>query len=120
MQALFQVILPVFLVLGAGYLTVWRGYLDGTAIDALMTFAQGIAVPCLLFLGVAQMDLGQAITAPLFLSFFTGALVAFILGGLAAFYIFGRPAWRSALPASSRTRSCWACRSPNAPTGPMR
>jgi len=91
MQALFQVILPVFLVLGAGYLTVRRGYLDGSAIDALMTFAQGIAVPCLLFLGVAQMDLGQAITAPLFLSFFTGALVAFILGGLAAYYIFGRP-----------------------------
>ena len=91
MQALFQVILPVFLVLGSGFLTVRLRYLSDEGIDQLMRFAQGIAVPCLLFLGVAQLDLAQALKPGLFISFYAGAFAAFVLGGLAAHFLFARP-----------------------------
>lgn len=91
MQALFAVILPVFLVLGAGYLAVWLRYLDDEAIDQLMRFAQGVAIPTLLFLGVTKLDLAQALKPGLFFSFYAGALAAFVIGGLAARFVFGRP-----------------------------
>lgn len=91
MQALFAVILPVFLVLGAGYLSVRLRYLTDEGIDQLMQFAQGVAVPCLLFLGVTHLDLAQALKPGLFLSFYAGALAAFVIGGLAARFVFGRP-----------------------------
>ena len=91
MSALIDVILPVFLVMGAGYLATWRGALSSEAIDGLMRFAQGIAVPCVLFLGVAHLDLGRDLTLKPFLAFYTGAFVCFALGGLGARAIFRRP-----------------------------
>ena len=91
MQALIDVILPVFLVIGAGYLATQRKLLSETAIDGLMSFAQGIAVPCLLFQGVARLDLANDVALAPFLSFYIGALVCFAVGGLGARYIFHRP-----------------------------
>ena len=58
MQALFDIILPVFLVIGAGYLASWRGLLPDNAVDGLMGFTQTIAIPCLLFTAIWQLDLG--------------------------------------------------------------
>jgi malonate transporter len=91
MQALIDVILPVFLVIGAGYLATQRKLLSEAAIDGLMSFAQGIAVPCLLFQGVARLDLAHDVALAPFLSFYIGALVCFAVGGLGARFIFGRP-----------------------------
>lgn len=90
MQALIEVILPVFLVMGAGWLAVRAGYLTEAAIDGLMRFAQGIAVPLLLCVGVAKLDLGGVLSTGLFLSFYMGAFAAFVIGGLAARLIFHR------------------------------
>lgn len=91
MSALLDVILPVFLVMGAGYLATWRQVLSSEAIDGLMRFAQGIAVPCVLFLGVARLDIAKDLSLNPFLAFYTGALVCFVLGGLGARIIFRRP-----------------------------
>jgi len=91
MQALIDVILPVFLVIGAGYLATLGKLLSDAAIDGLMKFAQGIAVPCLLFQGVARLDLANDVALAPFLSFYTGAFVCFVLGGLGARVIFRRP-----------------------------
>lgn len=77
--------------MGAGYLATWRGLLSSEAIDGLMRFAQGIAVPCVLFLGVANLDLGQDLTLAPFVAFYAGALLCFVLGGVGARLIFGRP-----------------------------
>lgn len=90
METLLSVVLPVFVILGAGYLSVRLRYLGDEGIDHLMNFAQGIAVPCLLFLGVARLDLSQALKPGLFLSFYLGALMAFAIGGLAARFLFRR------------------------------
>ena len=91
MSALLDVILPVFLVMGAGYFMTWRGVLSGEAIDGLMNFAQGVGVPCVLFLGVANLDLSQDMALAPFMAFYTGAMVCFVVGGIAARVVFGRP-----------------------------
>ncbi|MGL4238228.1 AEC family transporter [Tabrizicola sp.] len=91
MQALIEVILPVFLVMAAGYGATRAGWLQSEAIDGLMRFAQGVAVPCVLFLGVAQLDLARDIQLEPFLAFYTGAFACFILGCLGARFLFGRP-----------------------------
>lgn len=91
MQELIDVILPVFLVIGAGYLATRAKLLSEAAIDGLMRFAQGIAVPCLLFQGVARLDLARDVALGPFLSFYIGAAVCFVVGGLGARFIFGRP-----------------------------
>lgn len=91
MQALIEVILPVFLVIGAGYLARRSEFLSDAAVDGLMRFAQGIAVPCLLFQGVARLDLAHDVALGPFLSFYIGAFICFLLGGLGAKFLFGRP-----------------------------
>jgi malonate transporter and related proteins len=49
MNALLDVILPVFLVIGFGYAAARAGLIEDAAVDGLMRFAQNFAVPCLLF-----------------------------------------------------------------------
>lgn len=91
MQALIDVILPVFLVIGAGYLLTWRGVIADTGIDGLMRFAQNFALPLLLFRSVANLDLSKAFDAGLLLSFYIGAFSGFAAGFAGARLIFKRP-----------------------------
>ncbi|WP_319826003.1 AEC family transporter [Thalassovita sp.] len=91
MQDLFNVVLPVFLVIGFGYVAVWRGLLNDAHVDGLMKYTQGFAIPCLLFSAIANLDLGQSFDLKLLLSFYTGATTGFLLGLLGARYLFGRP-----------------------------
>ena len=90
MQALIDVILPVFMVVGFGYVLVWREFLSDIAIDSIMTFAQQVAVPCLLFSALSQIDLSTGFDPALLLSFYTGAAISFALGLFGAHHIFGR------------------------------
>jgi malonate transporter and related proteins len=87
---LLVVVLPVFLVIGAGYTATRTGLFRPSAVDGLMVFTQNFAVPCLLFRGVATLDLGAVFDPRLLASFYTGAVVCFILGTLGARRLFGR------------------------------
>lgn len=95
MSALLDVILPVFLVMGAGYLAVWRGLFSDQAVDGLMTFTQGFAIPCLLFQAIAKLDLDSEFTLPLLLPFYLGAVTGFATGVMGA-RAFGRT-WEDAV-----------------------
>ena len=90
MQALIDVILPVFFAIGLGYVLTWRGVFPVTAVDGLMKYAQGVAVPCLLFLAIARLDLTTAINVGLLVSFYAGAMICFALGTLGGRYFIGR------------------------------
>ncbi|SNR27298.1 AEC family transporter [Puniceibacterium sediminis] len=90
MQALLDVILPVFLVIGFGYLASWRKLMPDTAVDGLMTFTQSFAIPCLLFRAIWTLDLGQNFDPLLLVSFYTGSASGFTLGLLAARFVFKR------------------------------
>jgi predicted permease len=83
-QALIEVILPVFLVIGFGYLAVWRGWFSQAGVDGLMTFTQKFAVPCLLFAAISRLDLGQYFEWRLLVSFYPGLFVQIQLGRLRA------------------------------------
>ena len=91
MQALIEVILPVFLVLGFGYLARWKLKFADTAVQGLMTFAQNFAVPVLLFRALSTLELGENFDIALLASFYTGALSGFAAGLLGARFLFGRP-----------------------------
>ena len=96
MQALLDVILPVFLVIGFGYVAVWRGWFSQSGVDGLMRFTQTFAIPCLLFTAIARLDLGQSFDLRLLASFYAGALAGFLLGLLGARLLFARP-WEDAV-----------------------
>ncbi len=96
MQALLDVILPVFLVIGFGYLAVWRGWFSPAGIDGLMRFTQSFAIPCLLFTAIARLDLQQSFDWRLLVSFYTGSLSGFLLGLMGARFLFGRD-WQDAV-----------------------
>jgi malonate transporter and related proteins len=92
MQALLDVILPVFIVIGAGYLAAWKGGMSEAAVDGVMKFAQNFAVPVMLFNGIAHLDLATVFNFPLMASFYTGSFAGFAVGFTAAKFVFQRPA----------------------------
>jgi len=96
MQALIEVILPVFLVLGFGYVAVWWQWFSQAGVDGLMTFTQKFAIPCLLFTAISRLDLGQSFDLRLLASFYIGALSGFLLGLFGARLIFDR-SWEDAV-----------------------
>ncbi len=96
MQALFEIILPVFLVIGFGYVAVWRRWFSQAGVDGLMSFTQKFAIPCLLFTAISRLDLGQSFDWRLLLSFYVGASSGFALGLFGARLIFGR-SWEDAV-----------------------
>ena len=95
MQALIEVILPVFLVIGAGYAAVRRGILSESGIDGLMKFTLSIALPCLLFRAISDLDLA-AFEPKLIGTFYLGATFCFVLGIALARIALRRP-WPDAV-----------------------
>ena len=90
MGALLNVILPVFLVLGFGYVAAWKGFFNDAGVDGLMKFAQSFAIPCLLFQAISTLGLGEIFDAALLTSYYAGELAGFTVGFAGAKFIFGR------------------------------
>jgi len=89
-QALIDVILPVFLVIGSGYGATRAGYFTASHIEGLMKFTQGFAIPLLLFRAIATIDLSSGFDPRLMGSFYAGAGLCFAAGLLGARYLFAR------------------------------
>ncbi|GIX12825.1 MAG: malonate transporter [Paracoccaceae bacterium] len=90
MIEILVVVLPVFLVIGAGYAAVRSGLFAASGVDGLMSFTQNFAIPCLLFAAVARLDLGRVFAPGLLVAFYAGATISFLLGILGARLIFRR------------------------------
>ena len=90
MQTLLDVIFPVFLVIGFGYVAVWKFAFPISGIDGLMKFAQSFAIPCLLFQAIADIDLQSSFDPRLLISFYTGAALCFAAGIIASRLILKR------------------------------
>lgn len=93
MSALLDVILPVFVIIGFGYMVARRGLFSHEAVDGVMRYAQSFALPVLLFKNVATLDLGEAFTPGLLISFYTGAFACYGFG-----FFTARLAFKRALP----------------------
>lgn len=90
MAALLTVILPIFLLIGSGYVATRFRLMSDDVVDGMMKFTQSFAFPCLLFRAVTSFDIGEQFHAPLLLSYYGSAIFCFALGILGARYIFGR------------------------------
>ena len=90
MQTLLEVILPVFLVIGFGYVAVWKFAFPQSGVDGMMKFAQSIAIPCLLFKAIAEIDLQSSFHFGLLFSFYAAAILCFVIGILGARIVFKR------------------------------
>ena len=91
MSALLDVIIPVFLIIGFGYCTVWSRLFSIDTIDGLMKFSQNFAIPVLLFNAIAKVDLANVFDLNLFFSFYVGATAGFLIGFLGSHYLLNRP-----------------------------
>ncbi|PTX56341.1 hypothetical protein C8N43_0997 [Litoreibacter ponti] len=91
MGALLEVILPVFLVIGFGFVAVKQGLFSDEGADALMKFTQSFAIPCLLFRGIADLELDAYFEPRLIASYYGPALAGFGLGTIGARVLFARP-----------------------------
>lgn len=87
---ILNIIAPVFLVIGAGYLSIRRGFFADDMVDGLMKFAIQIAVPCLLFRATSTLDLGAAYEWRMMLAFYSAAAISFGTVSVLAFSVFKR------------------------------
>jgi predicted permease len=90
-SVLFEVTLPIFFVLAAGYGAVWAKVFSDDNVDALMRFTQNFAIPCLLFLAISVLDLAAVFDWRLLTGYYTGTVASFVIGILGARLLFGRP-----------------------------
>ena len=90
MLEIANTILPVFIVMAAGYGMVKSGYLKPEISSALNAFTVRFAVPTLLFRAIYNLDFGEAIQWPILLSFYSGALGSFLIATILARTIFKR------------------------------
>ncbi len=91
MSVLLEIILPVFLVIGAGYLAVKYKAFPTSGVDGLMKFTQQFAIPCLLFKAIAGLELSAYFEPRLLSSYYGPTILMFFLGMVGARILFKRP-----------------------------
>lgn len=97
MQALLEVVLPVFAIIAAGYACGFWRLLGVESSEALNGFVYWVALPALLFNAMAAVDLGEIYNGP-FLAAFAGASFAtWLISSMAGRLIFRLSAAESAL-----------------------
>lgn len=90
MLQIVLIVLPVFLLIAAGYLAVLLRYLPVAIADALSGFAIKLAVPCLLFTAMIRINFASAFSWQILISFYVGAVVCFVSAILIARTVFKR------------------------------
>ncbi|TPE53291.1 AEC family transporter [Amaricoccus solimangrovi] len=90
MATILNVVLPVFIVMGAGFAAARTRLFPAPAVDGLMVFTQLVGVPCVLFTAIVDLDLGAAFDPKLLLSFYTGAITSFAIGVVLMRRVFRR------------------------------
>ncbi len=90
MLEILQIVLPVFIVIGAGYLAVKVKVFSDGDVDSLMRFVQLFAIPCLLFFATAKLDLAAVFRPQLLISYYVGSIACFVLGIIGARIFFKR------------------------------
>lgn len=79
MLATVENVLPVFLLIFAGWLIVASGYLQAKAGDALSDFVFKVAVPVLLFRTIAEADFHGAFPVRLWVAYFSAVAVTWAI-----------------------------------------
>jgi len=87
---IFNIVGPVFLVIGAGWGMVRLRWFADNIVDGLMKFAIQFAVPCLLFQATSTLDLAVAYDWSLMSAFYFAAAVSFFAASFITWKFFKR------------------------------
>lgn len=90
MDQIVGIVLPVFGLIGVGYIVAWTSLLREESGEALADFVFVVAIPVLMFRTIAVADFAGAAPWRLWLPFFTGFAVMWGAGHAMARGLFGR------------------------------
>ena len=77
MLDILTVILPIYLLIGLGFVSVWREWLPKESVAGFGIFVRNFALPCAIFLVVAQRDLTEVLHPGFMLAFAVASLLSF-------------------------------------------
>lgn len=90
MLAILDIVLPVFLLVGAGYVAARSHAFPDAGIEGLIIYVNRFASPVLLFRAMLTLDLGKTFAPQFLISFYAGAFICFALGIFGARVMFKR------------------------------
>lgn len=90
MIEILQVILPVFLLILMGYAATSAKFFTDTQAKIVMRFAVTFLVPCLLFKGIYQLDIGSVFKISILTSYYLPVLINFFITIATAVFLFKR------------------------------
>ena len=82
------VILPVFLLVGSGFIVSFIQLLKKNTVDGLAKFLQDFGIPFLLFFNLAILDLNNAFDFRIIICFYTSMIISFIIISCISYFIF--------------------------------
>ena len=89
MLDIIYVILPIFALMGLGYVAVLKRLYPAEGVKALIAFVNNFATPCLLFHSISTSDFRSAFNLSIIGPFYLGAFICFALGIFIARHAFG-------------------------------
>ena len=92
MDQIAAIVVPVFGLIGLGFLAAWSGFLKPAIGDALSDFVFTVALPVLIFRVVATADFGGGAPWLLWIAYYIGFTLAWIFGTFIVRRAFGRDA----------------------------
>ena len=76
---IINVILPIYLLIGLGFVSVWRGWLPSEAVGGFGRFVRNFALPSAIFIALVQRDLGEVLHLGFMLAFGVASLTSFAI-----------------------------------------
>lgn len=76
---IINVILPIYLLIGLGFVSVWRGWLPTEAIGGFGRFVRNFALPSAIFVALVQRDLGEVLHPGFMVAFGVASVTSFAL-----------------------------------------
>jgi malonate transporter and related proteins len=88
MLAILNVVLPVFAIIGLGYLAVRFKLYPSDGVRGLVAFVNNFATPCLLFQAMLTSDFSSTFNFHILIPFYIGSLFSLVAGAIIAVRFF--------------------------------
>ena len=76
---IINVILPIYLLIGLGFVSIWRGWLPRETIGGFGRFVRNFALPSAIFIALVQRDLGEVLHPGFLLAFGVASMASFVI-----------------------------------------
>lgn len=80
MGMVFDIVLPVFLIIFAGWFSCFKGVLTADSVKALNQYVLHFAVPPMLFLGTSRVAFEEAVNSDFIIAFFLASILTMAVG----------------------------------------